>query len=657
MKHLFILLVVFFCVSFLPAQAQVDRQPAEQGSDLDSLRKLEESSRDTIIFNAKYIRYTNKTIFKENTQTIPIDTTLRRFQNYNIQNVPERPTIGLGNLGLAYRELLFNPTKEIGFDLGFHSYDMYKLTEDSLRYYRARTPFTSLYYVNGSRTEQVLKITHSQNIKPNWNIGAVYNRIGARGIYRNQNADHLNASLFTWYESPNKRYNLFLNGIFNTMKTEENGSVLSDSLFTGSSTLGATEQTVKLSNSSDPARQINKDKTFYLGQYYYLGRIDTLVRDSASRVMPTQRLFHSISYRNDLSYFYKNEDDLYNALPDIPNDPIKVVDSTELKNVRNEFYYSFYLRGRSVKFIKNEVKLNVGLQHDFYSYWQRGRELSFQNTALKGDLRYRFSDRVSIVGAINQVVQGRNAGDFLYEANAQFMLSKSAGRIVLGAYTQNRSPELVYESLNYTYNNWNTSWENTKINNLSFAYQNPKLRFNVKAEYFLMNNYNYLEESSFPNQIAPRQFGGDISMLKITAYKEFKFGDFNLESFLVYQKTNQQDILRTPEFYTYNSFYWGRKVFNSALTANLGVDARMNTTYAAPSYAINISKFYNGPAVKFSSYPIIDLWARFSLRRANVFVRYDYANKGLFSKGYYTVNRYPMPSSLFKFGVLWNFYD
>lgn len=657
MRYVFILLCIAGCALVLPARAQIQRQPAREGAELDSLRKLEESSRDTVIFNSKYIRYTNRVIFRENTQTVPIDTTLRRTQNYNILNTPERPTIGLGNLGLAYRELLFNPSKDIGFDLGFHSYDIYKLSQDSLRYYRARTPFTSLYYVNGSRAEQVLKVTHSQNIKRNWNIGAVYNRIGARGTYRNQNADHLNAALFTWYESPNKRYNLFMNGLFNTIKAEENGSVVNDSIFTGTGRLGAAEETVKLSNRSDPSRQVIKDKSFYLGQYYYIGRLDSIARDSASRVLPTQRLFHAISYNDNLSYFYKNEADTYNALPDIAGDPTRVGDSTQLKNIRNEFYYSFYLRGRAVKFIKNEVKLNVGLQHDIYKYWQEGREMNFSNTSLKGDLRYRFSDRVSITGGVNQVIQGRNAGDFLYEANAQFQLSKSAGRIILGAYTQNRSPELIYESLNYTYHKWSESWDNTKVNNLSFAYQNPKFRFNIKAEYFLMNNYNYLEETSFPNQIRPVQQTGDISLLKLTASKEFKFGDFNLESFVVYQKTNEMELLRTPEFYTYNSFYWGKRLFKSALTANLGFDARMNTTFTAPSYAINISKFFNGPAVRYSSYPIIDLWARFSLRRANIFVRYDYANKGLFSPGYYTVNRYPMPGSLFKYGVIWNFYD
>ncbi|KAA8482578.1 putative beta-barrel porin [Arcticibacter tournemirensis] len=656
MKYLLVVLTGVLMLLGIQAFAQ-EPVKAEQGSDLDSLRKLEEAARDTLIFNSKYIRYTNLGLLKDSTQTVPIDTTLYRFHNYNPLNQPERPTVNLGNLGLPYREMLFNPSKTIGFDPGFHSMDIYRLTQDSLRYYRARTPFTSLYYVNGSTAEQILRVIHTQNIKPNWNVGANYFRIGARGTYRNQNADHMNAAVFTWYESPKKRYNIMVNGLFNTLKTEENGSVLNDTIFNSTSTLGAAQETVRLNNSSDPVRQTSKQKGFFLKQFYYIGRIDSLVKDSASKVLPTQRLSHSLNYTKDFYRFYKNDADPYNVFPDIANDAALVVDTTTVSNFRNEFMYSFYLRGKAVSFIKNEVKLDLGLQHDLYKYNQEGYDLSFQNITFKGNIGYRFSNRVTINGNLQQVFQGRNAGDFLYEAQAQFNLSRSVGRIILGAYSQNKSPEQIYDRLNYTYHNWDNSFDKTKINNLSFAYVNPKYRFNLKAEYFLMTNYLYLAETTFPNVIEPRQEGGNISMLKLSAGKTFRMGNFNLESYAVYQKTDYQDLLRVPEFYTYNSFYYGNRFFKNALAANLGFDVKMNTAFLAPSYAINISQFYNGYPAKFSSYPIVDVWARFSLRRANIFVRYDYLNQGLFSKGYYTVNRYPMPSALLKYGVSWNFYD
>src|SRR5690606_30136884 len=115
-------------------------------------------------------------------QTLPLDTSLRGIQNYSPLAQPRRPTINTGNLGLAARDMLFQPLKTIGFDPGFHALDIYAMTHDDVIYYKARTPFSSLYYVSGG--EQILQVTHSQNIKPNWNFGANYNRITSNGSYQ-----------------------------------------------------------------------------------------------------------------------------------------------------------------------------------------------------------------------------------------------------------------------------------------------------------------------------------------------------------------------------------------------------------------------------------------------------------------------------------------
>jgi len=124
----------------------------------------------------------------------------------------------------------------------------------------------------------------------------------------------------------------------------------------------------------------------------------------------------------------------------------------------------------------------------------------------------------------------------------------------------------------------------------------------------------------------------------------------------VYQKTDYQSTLRTPDLYTYSSLYYN-KMFFDVLNTAIGINVRYNTPYIAPSYAVGLGQFYNGPAVKFSSYPVGSVYLKATLKRTNLFLMYDYFNQGWQSTGYYTVNRYPMPSPILKYGILWNFYD
>ena len=630
----------------------------EDGDELDSLRTLEENGTDSVVYNAQYIRYTTLALLKDSTQTLAIDTSLRNFHLYSPLHQRHRPTIGLGAPGLAARPMLFEPRKNIGFDAGFHALDIYLFGQEDLRYYRARSPFTQLYYVNAQLKEQVFRATHAQNVKPNWNVGANYFRIGSQGFYDNQQADHLNAAVFTWFESKNKRYNLLANGLFNTLKSSENGAVTDSALFE-TNTLRREALEVRLgANRNDRTRHTWKQKNVFLKQSYYLGRIDSLASDTVQRkVLPTQRLAHSVSYSDNAYNFFKNERDVLDAFPDnVPDSIALAKDSTTVKHLANEFGYSFYLRGKAVSFIKNEMKLDLRLAHDLYDYSQNAYHTSFHNLTAKAGLGYRFSDRVNIEGNLEQIFQGRDIGDYLYEANTNFYLSRNIGRLVLGAYVQNKSPEQLFERLDYTYHKWSLDFKNTKINNLSFLYDNERFGLTARAAYYLMLNYLYLEETT-PRQVIPVQFDRNINLLKISLDKKFSFWKLNLESSVVYQKTDFASILRTPEFYTYNSFYYASRWFKK-LDINIGFDVWYNTPFKAPAYAINIGQFYNDKAaVEFATYPIADVWIKATLDRANLFLKYDYANQGLFSKGFYTVNRYPMQDAVLKFGVRWNFYN
>lgn len=705
-KQLKLLLLLLLCVSATTVFAQYGRttntntNPFVQGDTsnrtkakpltdeqlLDSTRKKLEHKGDSVIFTSKFIRVTNERLLNDSTQVLPLDTTLNNFENYSSLYQPRSPKIGLGNLGLAYRNLLFEPRKAVGFDVGLHFLDDYLLKPEDVTYYRARTPFTNLYYVNGALKEQVFRLTHTQNIKPNWNAGFNFNRIGSVGFYPRQKSDHLEAAVFTWYESKNKRYNLLGNLTFNNLKAPENGSILNNTIFDETSS-GTINTNSSLSKSSEPVRLNNSrdnwhDNSFYIKQFYYIGRTEGLKTSagSSSSVLPTQRVSHTFTYNSRQYKYLQDEADLNNVFPESYKDTLFSRDSLSVKHLRNEFSYSFYLRGNAVKFVRNELKLDLGLVHDYYKYSQYLRDTlqvsttnyqlqvqnnTFQDITLKARLGYNLSDRAGLDVNLQQVTLGREFGDYLYDAKLNILLGNKIGRVIMEGYTQSNTPPLIYtnwSSSHYQFSNNNFS--KTKTTSLSFNYLNEKLQVDAKAEYFLLNNYLYfLAKDNDSNNAKPAQEKSAISLLKFSLGKNFTWRSLHLDNFLVYQKTDNTSILRTPEFYSYNSFYYVKRFFN-VLSTNIGFTVRYNSKYLAQSYAPGIGQFYNNSnTVSFPTYPVIDLFIKGTLRRTNLFLKYDYANQGLLSKGYYTVRApgnlsgYPMQDALLKFGVSWNFYD
>ncbi|MGM9475041.1 putative porin [Pedobacter sp. GSP4] len=659
----FVLLLLGINKSF----AQDLKTSVGTNKELDSVRKKLDSGKDSVVFTAKYIRFTKLSLTKDSIVLLPLDTSTVNIQNYSPLLQPKHPTISNGNMGLSARPLLYEPSKRIGFDEGFHALDYYALTPEDIIYYQARTPFTSLYFVSAGQKEQLFRAIHTQNIKKNWNVGVNFNRGDSKGFYARQRGDNLNVAVFSWYQSPSKRYNMWASAIFNTMRAYENGSVVAKNIFEPDyTTISREAEPVSLST----ARNMYKKNTLFLKQTYYVGRIDTSANVN-NAVLPTNKVTYTVEYNNNTYDFFKNESDINNVMPPGIASTVFTNDSTRVQHLKNEFIYSFFLRPKNSSVIKNELKVDAGIRHDYFKHQFLGikadgtnyeqSRFAYQNITVLGAAGYRFSNNIDFNLDVQQILQGENAGDYLYEAKSKILLGKSIGRIELGAYAQNQSPAAIFDYYHGNHYKWNnTDFKNTKIANLSFNYVNDKYGLIAGAKYFLTSNYLYFaaDYSNGTNSILPQQATADISLIRIDVSKKWRFGKFAMENYVAYQKTDKNSVLRTPELYTYNSIYFDNTFFK-VLKANIGFDVRYNSEYANYLYSPATAQFYidERNPTNLSSKPIVDVFFKANLKRANLFIKYDFVNQGLFQKGYYTVNRYPMQDALLKFGVSWNFYD
>lgn len=642
---------------------------------IDEERKKEEHRHDSVVFTSKFIRVTNEKLLHDSTQVFPLDTGLNNFENYSPLYQPRDPKIGLGSLGLPERDLLFEPSKTIGFDVGQHFLDAYIMTPQDIQYYKARVGYTNLSLFDSGVKEQLFKAIHTQNINPQLNVGLNLNFIGSQGFYARQNVGDMNLALFSWYESKNKRYNLLANYIVNTLKTPENGSITDDAIFTtpASSQYATTQNLpVRLYDSQDDIHTSG----LYLKQYYYIGKIDSSKKGSGNaNVLPTQRIGYTFYTNSTRSTFFQDEPDDFNVFPDYYYSSTYSRDSLTVSHIQNAFSYTFYLRGKSTGVIKNELKLDLGLVQDYYHYQQfvtdtgvintygriiqtdRKQNNSFQDITLKGRAGYRFSDKILLDADIEQIAAGRDFGNFLYDGKLTLSGGRKAGRIILEAYSQSTSPPLAYTDWISNHFIFHNSFDNQKTNSASFNYINDALQLDLKAEYFLISDYLYF--SAQPNGIdaTPTQLHSPINLLKVSLGKNLVFGHWHFDNYVVYEKSDYQSTLRIPDIYTYSNLYYSKLLFQ-VLHSSLGMSVRYNTPYAAPSYAVGLGQFYNNtPNLTFSSYPIAAVYFKATLIRTNIMLEYDYANQGLFSNGYYMVNRYPGPNALLKIGVSWTFYN
>ena len=70
-----------------------------------------------------------------------------------------------------------------GWDAGFHAFDAYRWKPEAVRFFNTTRPYTELAYLLGGRTEQIIELTHTQNIKPNWNGLFQYRLINSPGYF------------------------------------------------------------------------------------------------------------------------------------------------------------------------------------------------------------------------------------------------------------------------------------------------------------------------------------------------------------------------------------------------------------------------------------------------------------------------------------------
>lgn len=602
--------------------------------------------------------------FLDSTRRRAIDSSVTNFDLY--YPLPSNWT-NLGNNGAAAFPLLFEANHKPGFDIGFHAYDVYKLTLPKTKLYRTTRPFTSLGYQLASGKEQMIQIIHTQNPKPNFNFGFDYRLINAPGFFVTQNTNHSSYRIFGNFESRNKHYHATLVLLGNKIRASQNGGITADSLladpnrkdrFSIPVNLGSSArfQTNPFSTAVHTGVQ-NNELTFYLMQSYDLGKKDSLpINDTTTAYFFYPRLrfqhtftasrerFHYIDDRAD-SLIYKN---WYNLTLDNILDTVDIRENWSI--ITNDFsIYQFPEIKNSSHFLKLGATLeNIVRKSEI-------DKVTLHNIILHAE--YRNVTRNKKWEALLKGIlyaNGTNNGDYQVYGQLSRMLPHHQGDVSLHFRNSNISPSFV--NGNRSFFSLGAGGVFKKQNNLSFGASGNWKKWKLSVTNHLLNNYIF-----YTNKLTPAQSSTVINISCISASGKLSLTKkWNLYADVSVQHTGKNAPVHLPTFFTRQQLAYEGVYFKN-LNLSTGLDFRYYSPYKANDFSPLNGQFVFQDSVTIRNRPDIALFLHFRIRSFTGYIRAENLNTLDLSNGFsFTHNNfaaplYPTPGMIIRFGIRWWF--
>lgn len=639
------------------------------GGQTDSLRHRDKLE-DSITISFRYL---------DSARTYKLDSSIDDFT----RRFPIPPTnIYLGNLGSASRSLLFSPNFKAGFDPGFHAFDIYKWDVEKVRFFNTTRPYSSITYQLGSRVEQMVELSHTQNIKPNWNFLFQYRLINSPGFFKNQKTNHNNYLLSSWFQSKNKRYNNYFVILGNKLQASESGGILDTANYLDNTIykdrfniptkLGG-DQVYSSNFFSNKMSTGNKygEFTFLVRQQYDLGRKDSLVTDSTVVPLFYPRLrfeytfsliklkynFIDLAHKNTSGASYVPDSVYYQTYYGytLLNDTFSIQDRWQ--EIVNDFsVYQFPDANNLQQFIRLGFMVQ-NLSGEFAT-----QKKSFFNTAGHAEYRNKTRNQQWDIEASGKLFfTGLNAGDFEAHISLQRLLGKKIGSVQLGFENTNRTPSFIFDSRSSFYL-LPTVVNFKKENNthLFAVYSLPSFKLNLSGHYYLLTNYTYVSK-----YYQLQQESSIFNVLQIALQKTIKLGKrWKWHADIYFQQVVGNAPVNVPAIYSRNRIgYEGNLGFKN-LDIALGVEVRYRSPYKADNYSPVLGQFFQQDSITISNpLPDISAYVHFRIKPFKAFIRFENLNTARKNPGGgfgFTNNNmvapgYPLPGLQIRIGIYWGF--
>ncbi len=584
----------------------------------------------------------------------------------------------LGNFGSPHYSLMYEPRLRRGFDLGYHSYDGYLVSQKEVPFYNVEKPHTDAFFSAATQEDAFIDVNFSSNTSKRSNSYISYNRISHIGSYTHQQVRHTKYVTSTYWRSKRDNYMAFFSWAGNTIKQKNNGGILSDTILEDEDFVNAIRELVPVNLESAQSEYDNHEIT--LTQYF---SFSTLKRN-ANPIIESQTIVIKDSLGHPVDTIVKKKREPSKSINEEPEisaktflshqfsyklESIKFFDDNVATIGASDYYGDFLVNQRglrnyiAVKRYENQFKANLklgnteggttilfqpGLTYALYFIEQEPERFSRNDLFVTARLKTKLQEFFDLE-ANGQIGIGSNAGDYTLSGKLSTGIQDKA-TLELTAMQQLYQPTLIQERLFVSQDLvWNNQLKRTLETNIGGQLQLPFLNLKMGAGYHLFNNLIYFDEDARPAQASQA-----LNILQVYGKHKLKLGKFHFENEVAFQVA-PASFMPLPNLVTRHNWYYQSFFFKAkSLQAQLGVEARYNSNYKGNSYMPVSGQFYLQDDVDLISYyPITDVYVSAKVKRFYMFLKAENVIQPIVNKSYLTSVYYPGRDLFIRFGISW----
>ena len=564
------------------------------------------------------------------------DTFFRDFEKYLRNRSFKDGVLNLGTLASSAQKIIYGPREDIYTDIGYHQFDIYRISPDDIPYYDLNRPYNDLFFspLGGGSGNFLVKAKFARNFNDNVNLSVEYERTSLTGAYQNQFNKATTLGIGLWRKSPKKNHSFYLSFLANNFNETNNGGIQNTvdiySEYNNRTIRRAIRSEIPINLSTTPGMTRHQNFSYSLDNFF--------------TVKEKFKIHHRISFDNG---YYRYGDDGTTTSEDSLVYKSYLVDPRGIRVVNK---FSRWTNVADIGFDTKSFDLTVGIKYRYLNYDNSIDIRNIHDLNLTGRLKFNVKNIAEANSSLDLGI-GSNAGNIQLDNRVKFNLFSDItlnGQLSILRYDPTLIQEELVISATALYQN-----DFGKVNELILRGELSwdKIDLDLSFKSGVIDN-----PVAYNTDALPYQLDGSTEYVQGTLEHSFRWKFIGIENSVVYQSFSD-NIYRLPRVYSIHNAYVQTTLFKKRLDAQVGIilynydyDGQLRFMPAAgvfyPDDTTPIRKFY-----------YTELYGNFKVDRFRIFFKMENFTDRLFLEPHFQIVGYPQYDYAFRMGVRWQFYD